>query len=274
MIFSGATSAGVTSVMQRKFGRTASLSQSSSRSGSLSDISCDGEQLDLDESPMPHPQKYTQYVCFCSSVCMHAFVPCFNCCFRGEVSCEPSFSLFLSSLSSQGSVEMDTEELPHPSELRQSYHGQTEDYSSQEKTGGEEGDIDSTSCTNSHGSSLSDRRDLDEFDAEGVEDELTQLKTVAALRVMQDEGNERERSLGFDLNTVCDEGKTLLWDLIQDDNAVSIIIQLLTICFTLIWEVLGVCGGFLHAHGLKDRKLPMWLTNFCITVVDPHSRLS
>ena len=116
---------------------------------------------------------------------------------------------------------MDTEEIPHPPDLRQPYPGQAEDYSSQEKTGGEDADIDSTSCTNSRGSSLSDRRDLDEFDADGVQDELTQLKTVAALRVMQDEGDERERSLGFDLNTVCEEGKTLLWDLIQDDKAVS-----------------------------------------------------
>ena len=49
--------------MKRKFGRTASLSQSSSRSGSLSDISCDGDQLDLDESPVPHRPKYAQYVC-------------------------------------------------------------------------------------------------------------------------------------------------------------------------------------------------------------------
>lgn len=116
---------------------------------------------------------------------------------------------------------METEELPHPPDLNQSFPGQAEDYSSQEKTGGEEADIDSTSCTNSRGSSLSDRQDLDEFDTEGVEDELTQLKTVAALRVMQDEEGERERSLGFDLNSVCEEGKTLLWDLIQDDNAVS-----------------------------------------------------
>lgn len=116
---------------------------------------------------------------------------------------------------------METEELPHPPDLSQSFPGQAEDYSSQEKTGGEEADIDSTSCTNSRGSSLSDRQDLDEFDTEGVEDELTQLKTVAALRVMQDEEGERERSLGFDLNSVCEEGKTLLWDLIQDDNAVS-----------------------------------------------------
>ena len=116
---------------------------------------------------------------------------------------------------------METEELPHRPDLSQSFPGQAEDYSSQEKTGGEEADIDSTSCTNSRGSSLSDRQDLDEFDTEGVEDELTQLKTVAALRVMQDEEGERERSLGFDLNSVCEEGKTLLWDLIQDDNAVS-----------------------------------------------------
>lgn len=129
--------------------------------------------------------------------------------------------LFFPSLSSQGSADMDTEELPHTRDLTQSYPGQTEDYSSQEKTGGDDADVDSTSCTNSHGSSLSDRRDLDEFDAEGVEDELTQLKTVAALCVMQDEGDERERSVGFDLNSVCEQGKTLLWDLIQDDNAVS-----------------------------------------------------
>lgn len=216
---SSATSAGVTSVMQRKFGRTASLSQSSSRSGSLSDISCDGEQLDLDESPMPHPQKYTH-------------------------------------LSSQGSVEMDTEELPHPSELRQSYHGQTEDYSSQEKTGGEEGDIDSTSCTNSHGSSLSDRRDLDEFDAEGVEDELTQLKTVAALRVMQDEGNERERSLGFDLNTVCDEGKTLLWDLIQDDNAIQLSDGLVQEAEKLLCQLICYTG---------EKKIRMKFIEGCVT---------
>ena len=121
---------------------------------------------------------------------------------------------------------METEELSHPPDLRQSYHGRTEDFSSQEKTGGEEADIDSTSCTNSHGSSLSDRRDLEEFDADGVEDELSELKTVAALHVMQDEGDERERSLGFDLNTVCEEGKTLLWDLIQDDIAVRIQEQL------------------------------------------------
>ena len=139
--------------------------------------------------------------------------------FYGDISNRIIFFLF--SLSSQGSADMETEELPHPPDLRQSYPGQTEDYSSQEKTGGEDADIDSTSCTNSRGSSLSDRRDLDEFDAEGVEDELTQLKTVAALRVMQDEGDERERSLGFDLNSVCEEGKTLLWDLIQDDKAVS-----------------------------------------------------
>ena len=52
----------VASAMQRKFSRTASLSQSSSRSGSLSDISCDGEQLDIDESPTHRQQKYTQYV--------------------------------------------------------------------------------------------------------------------------------------------------------------------------------------------------------------------
>lgn len=116
---------------------------------------------------------------------------------------------------------METEEMPHPPELRQTYAGQAEDYSSQDKTGGEDADIDSTSCTNSRGSSLSDRRDLDDFDAEGVQDELTQLKTVAALRVMQEGGEERQRSLGFDLNTVCEQGKTLLWDLIQDDNAVS-----------------------------------------------------
>lgn len=134
--------------------------------------------------------------------------------------------LFLFSLSSQGSVDMDAEELSHPPDLRQSYHGRTEDFSSQEKTGGEEADIDSTSCTNSHGSSLSGRRDLEEFDADGVEDELGELKTVAALHVMHDEGDERERSLGFDLNTVCEEGKTLLWDLIQDDIAVNIQKQL------------------------------------------------
>ena len=52
----------VASAMQRKFSRTASLSQSSSRSGSLSDISCDGEQLDMDELPTHRQQKYTQYV--------------------------------------------------------------------------------------------------------------------------------------------------------------------------------------------------------------------
>ncbi|XP_015761086.1 PREDICTED: ubiquitin carboxyl-terminal hydrolase 34-like [Acropora digitifera] len=57
-----ATNAAVASVMKRKFGRTASLSQSSSRSGSLSDISCDGDQLDLDESPVPHGPKYAKYV--------------------------------------------------------------------------------------------------------------------------------------------------------------------------------------------------------------------
>lgn len=61
--FSGGTNAAmVASAMQRKFGRTASLSQSSSRSGSLSDISCDGEQLEMDESPTHRQQKYTQYV--------------------------------------------------------------------------------------------------------------------------------------------------------------------------------------------------------------------
>ncbi|KAL9953976.1 hypothetical protein ACROYT_G041461 [Oculina patagonica] len=184
MTSGGTNAAMVASAMQRKFGRTASLSQSSSRSGSLSDISCDGEQL-MGESPTHRQQKYAH-------------------------------------LSSQGSVDMETEEIPHPPDLRQSYPGQAEDYSSQEKTGGEDADIDSTSCTNSRGSSLSDRRDLDEFDTEGVQDELTQLKTVAALRVMQDEGDERERSLGFDLNTVCEEGKTLLWDLIQDDKAIHL----------------------------------------------------
>ena len=57
-----ANAAMVASAMQRKFSRTASLSQSSSRSGSLSDISCDGEQLDMDESPTHRQQKYTQYV--------------------------------------------------------------------------------------------------------------------------------------------------------------------------------------------------------------------
>lgn len=132
---------------------------------------------------------------------------------------------------------METEEIPHPPELRQTYAGQAEDYSSQDKTGGEDADIDSTSCTNSRGSSLSDRRDLDDFDAEGVQDELTQLKTVAALRVMQEGGEERQRSLGFDLNTVCEQGKTLLWDLIQDDSAVSsnlsFVIALLTIFKTI-----------------------------------------
>ncbi|XP_027055599.1 ubiquitin carboxyl-terminal hydrolase 34-like [Pocillopora damicornis] len=181
----GSTSAAVASAMQRKFSRTASLSQSSSRSGSLSDISCDGEQLDMEESLTHGRQKYTR-------------------------------------LSSKGSADMETEEIPHPPELRQTYAGQAEDYSSQDKTGGEDADIDSTSCTNSRGSSLSDRRDLDDFDAEGVQDELTQLKTVAALRVMQEGGEERQRSLGFDLNTVCEQGKTLLWDLIQDDNAIHL----------------------------------------------------
>lgn len=57
-----ANAAMVASAMQRKFSRTASLSQSSSRSGSVSDISCDGEQLDMDESPTHRQQKYTQYV--------------------------------------------------------------------------------------------------------------------------------------------------------------------------------------------------------------------
>ncbi|PFX25818.1 Ubiquitin carboxyl-terminal hydrolase 34 [Stylophora pistillata] len=181
----GSTSAAVASAMQRKFSRTASLSQSSSRSGSLSDISCDGEQLDMEESLTHGHQKYAR-------------------------------------LSSKGSADMETEEIPPPPDLRQSYAGQAEDYSSQEKTGGEDADIDSTSCTNSRGSSLSDRRDLDDFDAEGVQDELTKLKTVAALRVMHDGGEERQRSLGFDLNTVCEQGKTLLWDLIQDDNAIHL----------------------------------------------------
>ena len=116
---------------------------------------------------------------------------------------------------------MDIEELPHPPELSQSYSGPNVDYSSQEKTGGEEGDIDSTSCTNSHGSSLSDRQDLQEFDGEGAEDELTQLKAVVALRSVHGESDEQERNMGFDLNSVCEEGRTLLWDLIQDHNAVS-----------------------------------------------------
>ena len=51
--------------MQRKFSRTASLSQSSSRSGSLSDISCDGEQLDMEESLTHGRQKYTRYAIWC-----------------------------------------------------------------------------------------------------------------------------------------------------------------------------------------------------------------
>lgn len=164
---------------------------------------------------------------------------------------------------------METEEIPHPPELRQTYAGQAEDYSSQDKTGGEDADIDSTSCTNSRGSSLSDRRDLDDFDAEGVQDELTQLKTVAALRVMQEGGEERQRSLGFDLNTVCEQGKTLLWDLIQDDNAVSsnlsFVIALPTIFKTigkrhLCWfhAAKRLLGNFKQPHAV----LPEYAGNF------------
>ena len=90
-------------------------------------------------------------------------------------------------------------------------------YSTQAKSR-EDADIDSTSCTNSHGSSLSERQDLDEFDGDDIEDEL---KTVAALRSVQSEGTEGQKNMGFDLGSVCEEGKTLLWDLIQDHNAVS-----------------------------------------------------
>lgn len=79
-------------------------------------------------------------------------------------------------------------------------------------------DIDSNSCTNSHASSLSDRRDLEDFDGEDVDDDLSQLKAIAALRTVQHNHPGIEK--GFDLDTVCEEGKTLLWDLLQDENAV------------------------------------------------------
>lgn len=109
------------------------------------------------------------------------------------------------------------ERRPSVPDLTQQYSSATKMYSTQAKSR-EDADIDSTSCTNSHGSSLSERQDLDEFDGDDIEDEL---KTVAALRSVQSEGTEGQKNMGFDLGSVCEEGKTLLWDLIQDHNAVS-----------------------------------------------------
>jgi hypothetical protein len=106
----------------------------------------------------------------------------------------------------------------HDSALPPDFDNHNVDYQSLDK-GEEDADIDSNSCTNSHASSLSDRRDLDDFDGDDVEDELTQLKAVAALRNIQ--GSNGEDRKGFDLNTVCEVGETLLWDLLQDENAVS-----------------------------------------------------
>ena len=104
-------------------------------------------------------------------------------------------------------------------DLRQQFSSEEGVYSvDQDK--GDDVNIDSTSCTNSHGSSFSERRDLDDFEGEDIEDELTQLKAVAALRSVQGE-SDNQMNVTFDLSTVCDEGKTLLWDLVQDHNAVS-----------------------------------------------------
>jgi len=101
-----------------------------------------------------------------------------------------------------------------PEEYSTPHHG----YGHLHKT--DDADIDSNSCTNSHASSLSDRRDLEDFDGEDVDDDLNQLEAVAALRNVQCNPGDSEEK-GFDLNVVCEEGKTLLWDLLQDDNAVS-----------------------------------------------------
>ena len=57
--FPGATSAAVAAAMQRKFRQSGgSMSQSSSRSNSMSEISIDGDQRDSEESPTP--RKFTE----------------------------------------------------------------------------------------------------------------------------------------------------------------------------------------------------------------------
>ena len=98
-------------------------------------------------------------------------------------------------------------------------------FSAGDKCARQEADMDSTSCTNSHASSLSERQELDESDGDDADDEM---KGVAALRGRgvtggdaDGDGDTPKGMPGFDLNTVCDEGKTLLWDLIQDHNAVG-----------------------------------------------------
>ncbi|XP_048585971.1 ubiquitin carboxyl-terminal hydrolase 34 isoform X2 [Nematostella vectensis] len=170
----GAASAAVTAALQRKFRRGDSMSQSSSRSGSISDISFDADHRDMEESPKS--RKFTNL---------------------------PPDNLDL--------VGSNT-----PPTLPPGYDSPADEFPNSNKA--EDADIDSTSCTNSHGSSLSGRRGLEDFEGDDIEDELTQLKAVVALRSIQ----KGDSPKSFDLSSVCDEGKTLLWDLLQDKNAIHL----------------------------------------------------
>ena len=71
---------------------------------------------------------------------------------------------------------------------------------------------DAISCTNTNGSSGSDREhDVDDLDEESS---LTSVVTTPIKRPPE------PLPIEFDVDSLCEPGKTLLWDLIQDQSLV------------------------------------------------------
>ena len=99
-----------------------------------------------------------------------------------------------------------------PEAVKREYTGSTVVYSQDETM--KEGSVSSTS-----GESItcSDRAVLEDFD-----DEELACKHHEDVTCMADES----KKINFRLEDVCVEGNTLLWDIVQDKNAVSIILFL------------------------------------------------
>lgn len=80
----------------------------------------------------------------------------------------------------------------------------------------------SSSDSNTRVSYISDRPALEDFDEEEMDDKQQQEVNDRARGVQMKSDVEERKKINFRLEDVCVEGNTMLWDIVQDQNAVSL----------------------------------------------------
>lgn len=118
--------------------------------------------------------------------------------------------------------------------MKREYTGSTIVYSqdqSIEEVGGS-----SSSDSNTHASYVSDRRALEDFDDEEMEEKQQDVDNRGRNIQVKTDAAESKK-INFRLEDVCVEGNTMLWDIVQDKNAVSLL------CFC--WACVGSQNQYL-----------------------------